>query len=1063
MFKKIRFLVGLIAFVTGSIVTLAASPVSPVRAAPADTAALYKIIPVESELTPAGCTGCTPQKINVPTFTVQGSTENPIGFASKVDNFTTSTWNQKSNLHETIEGYCSITFTNLKCLGDNRYGQLGDESVVNSLTVPVEAKDKGIVINGVTDVSSNGLTTCIVASGALKCVGQGAWDGNYYKTYWTTDTTDTITYVCNPSCSEKSSNSITVTTNTYNLYNSSDTLIETRTETNQGCCSENPSSKVWKTFTAFENNVVKVKVGNANGSTPTICVLLLDGTTKCSFVAQLKYESIDDDATRIRVTEVDCDSLKSGDSRYEKTNGLWCSTSELNGNDSYDRHYSSTSGRKILPTTWTWVDAGVTGVVDMSMTDEYGGGSTVCLAGVTTVCSKFNAGEFGTKTAIENGDNSEAVFTPGYNAGSVCVYSKGTVSCGVGSWSQSGHVVAQKVTPIAVMAKPMNIFVGTSQSMQKLYFLLPTGILAADAWILSCSNCQTQSNVVSPVTAFQSSTSLQYTYATAVNGSTDSLNYIPMSVSSGVRKTRTAVKLLIKTASGQTMSGLSIRWTAPDMPGTLSSSSTSTLATDDSGLARTSVITGPVTFTLSPPAITQPCLQSSCLVLASPSATLPSGASLQAAAITVVVGDSDVNITIPDPPEVVSRKISVTLPDGSAVPSAMIQLKNNYITYAYQNSGTGTSTWSSRPKDARGYLGQIGCAYCFVTPPKYVTGADGSVTFPSFNPGNRSSTFDADISYDDGELNQTVKRNFTSLNEVVPMPFMASIKAVLPDADPATPEKDADADPATPEIDIKADESGAVTIESELLDEDKVPIEGLTETVETVNAGCDQGGLVSSSARADTVCREGSVSTSSINKSEILRAFGVRTAATCSAQLTAKSGSDGKAKLVICAPYVSTKYRIRGSGALATKSFCVRVNNLPCTVSSSSVSTNTTLVNTNTTLINTNVTFTNTNTTNWIGSDLKTSTGASKVPTVRKGKTLAFSKFSQMAGYSVPKDAKVSIKIASQSRSYCAAIGTKVKGLRPGNCKIAVVVKQYSPSIKGFRIANFIIKMKVIK
>ena len=1059
MIKKFRFLVGLLAFVTGSVVTLTASPVKPVQAAPVDSTALYKIVPVETESIPAGCTGCTPQKINVPTFTVQGSEENPSGFASKIDTFVTSKWNQQSNSNETIEGYCSIAFTNLKCLGDNRYGQLGDESYVNSLSVPVEAKDKGIVINGVTDVSSNGLTTCIVTNGALKCVGQGAWEGNYYKTYWTTDSTDTITYVCTASaCSEKSSNSITTTTNTYNLYDSSDMLIETRTETGVGCCSENPSSKVWKTFTDFDNKVVKVKVGIPNGSTPTICVLLLDGTTKCSFVAQSKTEPIDDIDTRIRIQEADCDNLFTGiTSRYEKPSA-WCSTSELNGNASYDRHFLSTSGRTLLPATWAWVDAGVTGVVDMSMTDESGVGATVCLAGATTVCSKFNAGEFITKTVIENGDNSEAVFTPGYYSGAVCIYSKGTVSCGTGSWSQSGQVVAQKVTPIAVMAKPMNILIGNSQSMQKLYFLLPTGILATDAWVLSCSNCQSQSNVVSSVTAFQASTPLQYTYATAINGSTDSMDYIPMSVSSGVRRTRSAVELSIKTASGQTMSGLSIRWTAPDMPGTLSSSSTSTLATNDSGVARAAqVITGPVTFTLSPPAITQTCFQNSCLVPASPSATVASGASLQTASLTVVVGDSGgVNITIPDPPEVVSRKISVTLPDGSAVPSAMVQLKNNYITYAYQNSGTGTSTWSSRPKDARGYLGQIGCAYCFVTPPKYVTGADGSVTFPSFNPSNRSSTFDADISYDDGELNQTVKRNFTSLNEVVPMPFMASIKAVLPDADPATPEKEVDADPATPEIDIKADESGAVTIESELLDEDKAPIEGLTESVETVNAGCDQGGLVSSTARADTVCREGSVSTSSINKSEILRAFGVRTAATCSAQLTAKSGSDGKAKLVICAPYASTKYRIRGSGALATKSFCVRVNNLPCTVSSSSVSTNTPLVNTN-------VTFTNTNTTNWIGTDVNTTTWALKVPTVRKGKIVAFSKFSQLAGYSVPKDARVFIKIARQSRSYCAAVGTKVKGLRPGNCKIAVEVKQYSPSVRGFRVANFNIKMKVTK
>jgi len=1047
MSRKIRFLVGLLTFVSGSIVTLAASPVKPVQAAPADSTALYKIIPIESESTPAGCTGCAPQKINVPTFAFQGSAENPIGFASKIDTFRTSVWNQKTNSNETIEGYCSITFTNLKCLGDNRYGQLGDESYVNSLSVPVEAKDKGIVINGVTDVSSNGLTTCIVAIGALKCVGQGAWEGNYAKNYNTNDSTDTVTYVCTASaCSYTRSNSITVTTNTYKIYDSSDTLIETRTGAG-GCCSENPSSKVWKTFTAFENNVVKVKVGNPNGSTPTICVLLLDGTSKCSSVGKMTAESISDEITQARVEEADCDNLPLFVPRYEKTNSSWCSTSEMNGSASFDRHFRNTSGTKILPATWAWVDAGVTGALDMSVSEEWGTGSNVCFAGATTVCSKFSAGEFGPKKVIENGENSQAVYTPSGigNGGSLCIYSNNTISCGAGSWSQSGPIIASKVTAVAVMAKPLNIFFGSSQSMQKLYFLLPTGILAADAWILSCSNCQSQSNVVSPVTAFKSSSPLQYTYATAVNGSTDSMDYIPMSVSSGVRKTRTAVELSIKTASGQTMSGLSIRWTAPDMPGTLSSSSTSTLTTDSSGIARASVITGPVTFTLSPPAAAQ-----MNQVSASPAGIVASGAALQAAALTVVVGDSGtVNITIPDPPEVVSRKISVTLPDGSAVPSAMIQLKNNYITYAYQNSGTGTSTWSSRPKDARGYFGQIGCAYCFVTPPKYVTGADGSVTFPSFNPSNRSSTFDADISYDDGELNQTVKRNFTSLNEVVQMPFIASIRAVLPDADPATPEKDVDADPATPEIDIKADENGAVTIESELLDEDKAPIVGLTESVETVNAGCDQGGLVSSSARADTVCQEGTVSTSSINKSEILRAFGVRTTATCSAQLTSKSGTTGKAKLVICAPYASTKYRIRGSGALATKSFCVRVNNLPCRVSSSSV--------------NTNVTFVNTNTTNWIGTDLNTSTGAAKVPTVRKGKTLALSIFSQLAGYSIPKDAKVSLDIAGQSRPYCAVVGKSVKGLRPGNCKLTVEVKQYSPSIKGFRVSNFTIKMKVTK
>ena len=54
MIKKFRFLVGLVVFVTGSIVTLTASPVKPVQAAPVDSTALYKIVPVETESVPAG-------------------------------------------------------------------------------------------------------------------------------------------------------------------------------------------------------------------------------------------------------------------------------------------------------------------------------------------------------------------------------------------------------------------------------------------------------------------------------------------------------------------------------------------------------------------------------------------------------------------------------------------------------------------------------------------------------------------------------------------------------------------------------------------------------------------------------------------------------------------------------------------------------------------------------------------------------------------------------------------------------------------------------------------------
>jgi hypothetical protein len=391
---------------------------------------------------------------------------------------------------------------------------------------------------------------------------------------------------------------------------------------------------------------------------------------------------------------------------------------------------------------------------------------------------------------------------------------------------------------------------------------------------------------------------------------------------------------------------------------------------------------------------------------------------LQAASVTVIVGETGtVTITVPDPPAIVSRKISVTLPDGTPVPTATVQLKNNYLTYAYQNSGTSTSTWSSRPKDTKGYLGQMNCAYCFVAPPKYATGVDGSVTFPSFNPTARSSAYDADVAYDDGELNQNKKWTFTSLTEVIPMSFMASIKATLPDADPATPAKEADADPTTPETDIKADSTGSVTIETDLVDEDKAPISGVSQSVETVNSGssCEQGGLVSSTDKVATICANGGVSTSSINKAAIVRAMRVKTSAGCSAMTVAKTGANGKATLVIC-PSASTKYRIRGTGAIASKTICVRVNNVPCGVSSTSVNTPTnTPIYTPTAVV-------------------------SKVAVMKKGKVTSFTTINKTAKVKIPKGAKVVLVVATTTRKYCSISRTSVKALLPGTCVISVKV-----------------------
>jgi hypothetical protein len=1021
MTKKARSLFVLFALAAGTLVTLATSPASPVKAAePVETSALFKITPVESETTPIGCPGCPSQKTSVPTFAVQNTIGITVASASKIDTFSTSAYDQATSTQKFYEGGCAIVGTGLKCWGDNSRGQLGDETTNSSLTTPVTATEGGTALSNVTDLSTNGLTTCVVAGGTLKCVGSGNWEGNYSKRYSLGTQTSTTTI-----STGGISNQVASWTNLLNIFDATNTLIYTKTDANW--IPETLVSKNWTTFTALGNNVAKVQVGSvqSGSSTPTICVLLTTGLAKCAVVTAGTQSSLNDVLTTT-IYKTDCDGVTTDGVKYE--NPLhYCSSELIGARTTYDYFQSWGSGTLTPSATWTWTDAGVTGAVDIAMPSDSWGASFICFAGATTICRTFQAGEFGAKTdPIEGGENSQAVYmTSGWGPPGLCLYSNNTISCGAGTSSPTGYKLAIKVTPVAVMAKPLNIFFGTNGTMQKLYFLLPTGVLAAEQWILTCSNCQSQTgSVVTPVTAFAASTAFDYTYPKTINGSTDSADYIPMTIVSGNRKYRSSVSLSVKTASGETIKGVSIRWTAPDAPGILSSSSSSTLATDENGAARTGVTSGPVAFTLSVPTVTVPMCTSNCQnpstttttvapALTTPAGSLATGATLQAASITVIVGESGaIEITVPDPPAIVSRKISVTLPDGTPVPNATVQLKNNYLTYAYTNSGNSTSTWSSRAKDTKGYLGQMNCAYCFVAPPKYATGADGSVTFSSFNPSSRSSAYDADVAYDDGELNQNVKKTFASTTETVQMPFMAAIKMTLPDADPTTPAKETDADPMTPEIDIKADATGGVTVITDLVDEDKIPISGISQSVERVNPGssCEQGGLVGSADRVTTICANGGVSSLSINEPSIVRTLNVKTQASCSVSLTSKTDSNGKATLVMC-PTVSTKYRIRSTGAVATQTICVRVNNLPC-VSASSVASPT-------------------------GGVVASPT---KSVVIRKGKVVSFATFNKTTKIGAPKGSKVALFVETKSRKFCSISGTSVKALSKGSCTIIVKV-----------------------
>ena len=1071
MNKKTRSLFVLFTLAAGSLVTLATSPASPVKAAePVESSALYKLAAVESEYTPIGCTGCPSQKTNVPTFAVQNTIGNTVASASKIDTFSASAYDETTRGQKSYEGGCAIVSGGLKCWGDNSRGQLGDETSTTSLTTPVTATENGIALSNVTELSTNGLTTCIVASGTLKCIGSGNWEGNYSKRFSSYDVTATSgpRNISNGNIPE--SDRIQVQKEKLIVYNSADREIYRKESTSW--IPDTLVSTTWSTFAGLESNVAKVQVGSSNnGSTPTICVLLTTGAAKCAVVTAGVETSINSDPEKIEtISESDCDGITTTGTpaiKYE-VSGNYCSEAQLGVNTTWARHDVGTYwAKRISSATWTWTDAEVAGAVDIAMPSDSWGASSVCFAGPTTLCRTFQSGVFGAKKTVENGENSQAVYmTSGFGPPGLCLYSNNTISCGAGTYGTNGiQTMATKVTSVAVMAKPLNIFFGTTQSMQKLYFLLPTGILAADGWIFSCSNCQSQSgSVVAPVTAFAASTATDYTYSKAINGSTDSADYIPMTIVSGDRKTRSSVAISVKTASGENLTGVSVRWTAPDAPGLLSSSSSSTLATDETGAARTTVTSGPVTFTLSvatvatcPPTCTSgqsptTSTTSTTVAGAAPTAakaagSLASGATLQAASITVIVGDTgSIAITVPDAPAIVSRKISVTLPDASPVPNATVQLKNNYLTYAYQNSGTSTSTWSSRPKDTKGYLGQMNCAYCFVAPPKYATGVDGSVTFSSFNPSSRSSAYDADVAYDDGELNQNVKKTFASTTETVQMPFMAAIKVTLPDADPATPAKDADADPSTPEADIKTDANGAVSLDTELVDEDGAPISGVSQSVEKINSGssCESGGLVGSTQKITDICADGGVSSSSINKAAIVRAMRVKTSAGCSAMMIAKTGSNGKASLVIC-PSASTKYRVRGTGALATKTICVRVNNAPCGVSSTSVNTPT-------------------NTPTYTNTDTYTPEIVSKVAVMKKGKVTSFTTINKTAKVSVPKGAKVVLVVAVTTKKFCSISGTSVKALLPGSCTISVkVTPKATAKVKKPKTTTTKIKITISK
>jgi hypothetical protein len=993
-------LVGGTAVVSATSVSAAKSEAKVQKFATSD--ALYSITTTKQTATPPGCVGsqCPQVETDVPALTPADGFTELVG-AKKIDTYTTSMGSQTS------KGGCAISSAGkLLCWGSNTYGQLGNGKIVDSLTTPVEA----VGLTGViTDVTTNGFTTCVVTdAGGVKCVGRGSWpeftrlevNGGAYieERVWDNATQNYTTTSSNTN------------TNTCQILKAGAVVAETT-----NCWSQSSNfSLAWVDL--FTSGVKKVQIAGSGGwDNANICVLKTDNTVSCSKVLPGARGS----STGNNTQEYDCDF----DGIYEGTQ--WCQRGPA---DPVKFRVRNNNNNKTPWTaaTWSWVDSEYTNVVDFAMSEQaWGGDGTMCFiqgAEQSVSCRPFSGvqssgdpntpistsgGTWGKKNEIEGVYQAEKVFITTFNGIGLCVWAQGTLYCGTASWDGSTMKFPTSVSSVGIMARPISIFAVSGPS-GKVYFATENGILAADQWVFNCSQCAKQSGgVLSAVGAFKNATSGTYFYVNKLTGATDSPDLIPMQVDSGERKVLSQKAITIKTSTGAALAGASVRWTAPDVPDTLGSSTKATDTTDDTGLVRlAAVATGPVAFTLK-------------------GGKQSDGSYLQAAVVTVnVPATGTVEVVVPVSSAVVDRSVTVQLTDGTAVPNAVVQLANNYLTYNYVNDGAKNASWSATAPDTKGFMQSAQCAFCFVPPPTYITGADGKVTWKSFDPKTRSSQYDATVMYDDGSLQQKKKVNFDSISQTVSLDYMANIQTTLPS-----------------EVTPKAD--GSVEIPVSLKDGDNLPISGLEAKAEEVCGEMQQGGLWSgtSSVQEGYCSGQGPTSgtgtgssTGSVSKS------GVSSFA-CAASSGTKTDSKGSATVKLC-PSKSGYYRVRSSGVLPSKSICVKVNNQPCTV----------------TLQNSIAGSTGSTTSGGTSLTGGTSSSDSTLPptpkTVKAKGKVATSKF--LKAYSAVKKAGA-VKIVGSGA--CKVVGKNViAGSKKGVCRLTVT-QAAKGKVKGAKKKVFRVKV----
>jgi hypothetical protein len=551
------------------------------------------------------------------------------------------------------------------------------------------------------------------------------------------------------------------------------------------------------------------------------------------------------------------------------------------------------------PSTWTWVDAKKGKVTDFVMPYVDAPEGRVCVAADLEVsCSTFKDGTFREWSSIEGSDGGEAVYIAEGETPGLCVYAVGVMKCGAGSRTAAGFVFPTAVTAVAVMEKPLSVFQSNKSQLWKIYFVLPGALLSANLWALNCASCQlAQGSNVAPVLQFADSSASAYVGVVGFSGGTDNEDILPLRVRSGARTLRSSVSVRFVTEDGISLTGASIKWTASDLSELLSSgSAVSGITTNSDGRMSGALPTGPVTFTLS-------------------GGSMSNGVSLQVALVTVLVDDSrEIQVVVPSPPKLVNRKVTVVLPDGAPVPSAVLAVRNTYLTHSYRTDGVRTVVWASRKVDEQGWFARPNCAFCFVPPPQYLAGANGVVNFAGFDPGTRPGSFDFEVSYDDGSLLQKVRHSSAAIEETVKMPFMARVALSV-----------IDAVPTTPEIDLLGSGGGTTRIVVGIKDGEGDGIDGLIAEVEDVCETMNVGGLWSSTKVLTDVCPSGAVLKSELSS----RVISTRATAKCPTSSRARTDNAGRAQVELCVSQ-SRLVRIRAKGVVPSAAICVRVNRLPC-------------------------------------------------------------------------------------------------------------------------------------